>query len=89
MDAPLSPIPSGNIYYEIAPAISKGMDSVVALYAAWRITATEGNAKRASGILKAYRNEIRNVRLTAYYSYMPEAPIDRSDNLNNRRYGGR
>ena len=88
LDAPLDPIPTGTLYYEIAPAISKGMDTVVALYAAWRIVSTEGNAKRASGILKAYRNEIRNVRLTAYYSYMPEAPIDRCDSPNNRRYGG-
>jgi len=87
LDAPLDPIPTGTLYYEIAPAISKGMDTVVALYAAWRIVATEGNAKRAAGILKAYRNEIRNVRLTAYYSYMPDAPIDRSDSNNNRRYG--
>ena len=89
LDVPLAPIPTGTIYYEIAPAISKGMDTVVALYAAWRIVSTEGNAKRASGILKAYRNEIRNVRLTAYYSYMPEAPIDRSDSPDNRRYGRR
>jgi len=91
LDAPLSPIPTtdtGVIYYEIAPAISKGMDTVVALYAAWRIASAEGNAKRASGILKAYRNEIRNVRLTAYYSYMPDAPIDRSDSHSNRRYWG-
>jgi len=87
LDVALSPIPTGNIYYEIAPAICKGMDTVVALYAAWRIASAEGNAKRASGILKAYRNELRNIRLTAYYSYMPEAPIDRCDNPNNRRYG--
>jgi len=87
LDAPLSPIPTGTIYYEIAPAISKGMDTVVALYTAWRMTSTEGNAKRASNILKAYRNEIRNVRLTAYYSNMPEAPVDRSDSWDNRRYG--
>ncbi|KKM21891.1 hypothetical protein LCGC14_1630890 [marine sediment metagenome] len=87
LDVPLDPIPTGsNLYYEIAPAINKGMDTVVALYAAWRLVSTEGNTKRASGILKAYRNALRNVRLTAYYSYMPEAPIDRSDNLNNRRY---
>lgn len=88
LDVALSPIPTGNIYYEIAPAISKGMDTIVALYAAYRLTATEGNTKRASSILKAYRNELRNVRLTAYYSYMPEAPIDRSDNPHNRRYAG-
>ena len=86
LDAPLDPIPTGTLYYEIAPAISKGMDTVVALYAAWRIVATEGNARRAAGILKAYRNEIRNVRLTAYYSYMPDSPIDKSDSYDNRRY---
>ena len=86
LDAPLSPIPTGNIYYEIAPAISKGMDTIVALYAAWRIMSTEGNAKRASSILRAYRNEIRNVRLTAYYSYMPDSPIDKCDSYDNRRY---
>ena len=87
LDAPLDPIPTGsNIYYEIAPTINKGMDTVVALYAAYRIAATEGNTKRASSILKTYRNEIRNVRLTAYYSLMPEAPIDRADSGDNRRY---
>jgi hypothetical protein len=89
LDSPLSPIPTtddGNIYYEIAPAISKGMDTVVALYAAYRIMATEGNNKRASGILKAYRDALRNVRLNAYYSYLPDAPLDRNDSNNNRRY---
>lgn len=89
LDSPLSPIPTaggGSIYYEIAPAISKGMDTVVALYAAYRIVATEGNSKRASGILKAYRDALRNVRLTAYYSYLPDAPVDRNDSNNNRRY---
>ena len=85
LDVPLDPIPTGTIYYEIAPAISKGMDTVVALYAAHKIMSNEGNVKRASSILKSYRNEIRNVRLTAYYSLMPEAPIDRSDSLDNRR----
>lgn len=86
LDAPLDPIPTGTIYYEIAPAISKGMDTVVALYAAHKIMSNEGNAKRASSILKSYRNEIRNVRLTAYYSMMPDAPIDRSDSFDNRRF---
>jgi len=86
LDVALSPIPTGTIYYEIAPAISKGMDTVVALYAAYRIMSNEGNRKRAKSILDSYRDELRNVRLTAYYSYMPEAPIDRCDNPNNRRY---
>lgn len=88
LDVPLDPIPTtddGNIYYEIAPAISKGMDTVVALYAAYNLVSIEGNAKRAAGILKIYGNAIRNVRLTAYYSLMPDAVIDRSDGINNRR----
>lgn len=90
LDVALSPIPTGgqegSIYYEIAPAISKGMDSVVALYTAYRIATIEGNLKRAKGILDAYRNELRNVRLTAYYSNMPEAPRVRCDSYDNRRY---
>ncbi len=86
IDVPLDPIPTGTIYYEIAPTISKGMDTVVALYAARKLVLNEGNSKRAGNILKSYRDEIRNVRLTAYYSLMPTAVIDRSDNTNNRRF---
>lgn len=89
LDVALDPVPStddGYIYYEIAPAINKGMDTVVALYAAYRIMTTEGNRKRATGILEAYRNELRNVRLTAYYSNMPEAPRIPGDNWDNRRF---
>jgi len=89
LDVPLSPIPTtddGYIYYEIAPAIHKGMDMVVALYTAYRLMSTEGNKKRASTILDAYRNELRNVRLTAYYSNMTEAPRGRMDSFDNKRY---
>jgi len=89
LDVALDPIPTtddGYIYYEIAPAIHKGMDSVVALYAAYRIMTIEGNTKRAKGILDAYRQEIRNIRLTEYYSNLPEAPRARNDSANNRRY---
>lgn len=91
LDVALDPIPTAPaetdyIYYEIAPAICKGMDSVVALYAAYRIMTIEGNLKRAKGILDAYRNEMRNVRLTAYYSNMPEAPRLRGDSWDSRRY---
>ena len=89
LNAPLSPVPTtnnGNIYYEIAPAISKGMDTVVALYAAYRMCIAEGNRKRAKGILELYRNEMRNVKLTAYYTHMPKAPLMPSDSYDNRRY---
>ena len=90
LDSALSPIPTTNngyIYYEIAPCISKGMDTIVALLAAYRLTAS--NPKRAASILVNYRNEIRNVRLTAYYSNLPEAPLDRSDSFDNKRYNRR
>jgi len=89
LDVALDPVPSsdgGYVYYEIAPAIYKGMDTVVALYAAYRIMSIEGNAKRAKGILDAYRNELRNVRLTEYFSNLPEAPKVRGDSRNNRRF---
>lgn len=89
LDVPLSPIPTtddGNIYYEIAPTISKGMDLVVALYAAYNLVGIEGNTKRSNNILKAYGNAIRNVRLTAYYSLMPDSVIDRADSHDNRRF---
>ena len=89
LDVALDPIPTtddGYIYYEIAPAIHKGMDMVVALYAAYRIMTVEGNQKRSKGILDAYRNELRNVRLSAYYSNMPEAPRIGGDSFDNRRY---
>jgi len=89
LDVALDPIPTSNdgyVYYEIAPAIYKGMDTVVALYAAYRIMSIEGNSKRANGILAAYRNELRNVRLTEYFSNLPEAPKVRMDSGNNRRF---
>jgi len=89
LDKALSPIPTtdgGYIYYEIAPAIHKGMDTVVALYTAYRLVSAEGNNKRAEGILKAYRNAMRNVRLTAYYSSMSDAATLRGDNYDQRRY---
>ena len=89
LDVALDPIPTtndGSIHYEIAPFISQAMDSVVPLYTAYRISSIEGNNKRAAGILAAYRNELRNVRLTAYYSNLPEAPRLRGDGFDNSRY---
>ena len=89
LDVALSPIPTtdnGKIYYEIAPFIGQAFDSVIPLYTAYRIASIEGNMKRAKGILDAYRNELRNVRLTAFYSNMPEAPRLRGDGFDTRRY---
>lgn len=89
LDAVLDPVPTtddGYIYYEIAPAISKGLEYVIALYVAYRLANNEGNTKRANGILKSYQSAIRDLRLTTYYTYMPNAPIDPSDSYDNRRY---
>jgi len=89
LDVALSPIPTtddGNIYYEIAPTIHKGMDEIVATYTAYVISLSEGNHKRAAGILKRYQTEIRNIRLTAYYSRMDEATKQRGDSHDMRRY---
>lgn len=85
----LSPIPTtddGSIYYEIAPAIHKGMDEVVALYTAYMISNIEGNPKRSAGLLNMYRDQMRNLRLTSYYSSMPEAKYIHGDTYKNRRY---
>ena len=85
----LDPIPTtddGNIYYEIAPTIHKGMDEIVATYTAYAIALTEGNHKRANGILKRYQTEIRNLRLTSYYSRMDEATKQRGDSYYMGRY---
>jgi hypothetical protein len=89
LDVALDPVPTtddGYIYYEIAPAISKGMDTIVALYAAYKLALNEGNTKRAGGILKSYQNELRNIRLNSYYSMMPDAVVDRCDSYDNRRF---
>jgi hypothetical protein len=85
----LDPVPTtddGNIYYEIAPTIHKGLDEIVATYTAYAICLTEGNHKRAAGILKRYQTEIRSVRLTSYYSHLTEATKQRGDSFDVRRY---
>jgi hypothetical protein len=85
----LSPVPTtddGSIYYEIAPAIHKGLDLVVPIHAAYTVAAMEGNRKRAGTILTAYREQIRNVRLQAYYSNVQECSKMRGDNFDNRFY---
>lgn len=77
----------GEILYEIAPAIHKGLDMVVALHAAKSIALVEGLG-RAANIKKAYLEAIRHVRLTAYYSNLQDATSLHSDNFDNKRYMG-
>ena len=68
LDTALDPIPDGDVYYEIMPPIHAGLDSVVARYTALQIALIEGEDKRATGIQIAYKDLIRNLRLTAAYS---------------------
>jgi len=89
LDVALDPVPTtddGSIYYEIAPAINKGLDTIVSLYTAYTIASIEGNTRRANSILKVYRNQLRNLRLNAYYSVLQNAPKTAGDNYDNRRY---
>ena len=81
---PIGTTDDGDIYYEIAPAIHKGMDLVVPLHTAMTIAGIEGNEKRYRGIRLAYSEAIRNVRLTAYYSNIQEAALLHSDSFDNR-----
>ena len=90
LDTPLDPIPvagaGGYIYYEIAPAINQGLDSILSLYAAYMILAIEVNSKRAGGLLMMYRDQMRNLRLTAYYTILEDATKLRADAYDNRRF---
>ena len=84
--SPVATTSDGSILYEIAPAIHKGLDLIVALHAAYTIASIEGNLKRAKTILDLYRGAIRNVRLDAYYSNLQQATEVRGDNYDNRFY---
>lgn len=75
----------GEILYEIAPQIWRGLDLVVSLHAARTIANIEG-LPRASRIEKVYRDAIRHVRLSAYYSNLQDAARVPTDNFDNRYY---
>jgi len=85
LDMALSPnagdgVQSGDTSYEIAPAIYQGLDHAIALYLAWWIVSIEGGIQRSALIQRMYRNCIRNLRLTAYYSNLPKSRKLASDN---------
>jgi hypothetical protein len=90
LDVALSPVPTagsgGGIFYEIAPAIHKGLDAVIPAGAAYIICSNEGMAKRASSIMANYRQQMRNVRLQAYYSNLMMAAKGRGDTFRNSKY---
>ena len=91
LDTALSPNPgdgvqSGTTSYEIAPAIHRGLDHAVAVYLAYWIAAIEGSITRARLLKGMWRDIIRNLRLSAYYSNLQEAPKARADTSRNSRY---
>ena len=53
LEAALNPIPAagagGYIFYEIAPVIPLGLDSIIGLRVAWEIKSVEGQVKKAQG----------------------------------------
>jgi len=89
---PLSPIPvigdGGSIYYEIMPQIPVGLDMLPALYVAWETNNTNGNLKRARGCQETYNNNLRHLRLQAFYSRIDTAGLVDGDSYLNRDGGG-
>lgn len=89
---PLSPIPvigaGGSIYYEIMPQMPVGLDMLPALYVAWEVNSTNGNLKRAKGCQDSYNNNMRHLRLQAFYSRVDTAALVDSDSyLNGENQG--
>jgi hypothetical protein len=90
LDVALDPVPvaggGGAILYEIAPAIHKELDQIIAIYTAYTLCGIEGNRNRKEALMSLYRDTIRTLRLSAYYSNIGEAARQRGDNYDNRRY---
>lgn len=92
LNVALDPVPvkgtGGYIYYEIAPAIHKGLDGILALYVAYEIASIEGNYKRSSGLMRMFSDQRRHIRLNSFYTLVPEAGKLRTDNYDNSMYYG-
>jgi hypothetical protein len=92
LDVALDPIPAagsgGYIFYEIAPQIPIGFDSVLAAKTAWEINSAEGQKAKAAGALNIYQTNIRHLRLTAWMRQMQDAGVAESDSFMNSRFGG-
>ncbi len=87
LDTALSPIPlTGTTSYEIAPAIHLGLDHAVASYLAYWIAAIEGNVTRANLLKGVFRDIIRDLRLTAYFSNIQDCTKARADGFDNSRF---
>lgn len=56
--------PTGTVTYEIAPLIWEPYDTIMAVYAARLMHTTEGDAQRINTINTAYRDMMREIRLS-------------------------
>jgi len=90
LEKALDPVPvagsGGSILYEIATIIHKGLDSIIAMYAAYTICGIEGNSNRTKALQAIYRDSLRMLRLTAYYSQIAESVKQRADNYDSDRF---
>jgi hypothetical protein len=64
----LSPIPSGDVTYEICPNIHQSLDDVIAAYVGKVISSIEGDTKRYAMLDRMYMDRIRNLRLSSAYN---------------------
>jgi hypothetical protein len=79
---------SGTINYEICPAIHEGLDHAISLYLAWWIISVEGSVTRAHLLHRMWRDVVRNLRLSAYYSNLMEAAKWQGDSFRSSRFMG-
>jgi hypothetical protein len=77
---------SADRYYEIAPAIYRGLDNVVGLYVATLISGIEGHPVRSARVEKIYVRTLRNVRLGEFYSVLQNSGAMSGKGVDYTRY---
>lgn len=83
---PLSPVPEGNIVYEVCPPIKRNYDDIVCLYVGMSVSAIEGDTKRYSMLKSLYADRIRNLRLSVAHSESNTA-YEVQNRSKSRRFG--
>ena len=85
VEVALDPIPAagagGYIYYEIAPQIPIGLDTVVAQHVAWELTSAEGLTAKAKTLLFMYQKNLRALRLEAFSKQLQSATVADDDTM--------
>jgi hypothetical protein len=93
LEKALDPIPAagtgGYLFYEIAPAIPIGLDSIIGLRVAWEINSVEGQVKKAQGCLVSYTQNLRHLRLSAFCSQLQSAGQVDGDTFQSSQNSGR